>query len=109
MLLISVLTFLVLYHVIPAPWGKTLSHKVGPLLPARASWLFFESPNLIWSYLCWRQRRNSLADINQFLLMLFVIHYAQRAIIYPIFLSNNTRKMPTAVVLCGFAFTTVNG
>lgn len=109
MLLMSIPTFLVLYHIIPAPWGKTLSHKMGPLLPARAAWAFFESPNLIWSYVCWKHRREKLAYINQFLLLLFVMHYVQRAILYPLFLSNNTNQMPIAVVLCAFVFCNVNG
>lgn len=114
MLLISLPTFFVLRYLVPSPWGKTMLSKrrqafLGPLLPPRLSWFIFESPNLIWSYICWRERREDLEGINQVLLSLFVLHYLQRDILYPLILSTNTKAMPLAIVMFAFSYCNVNG
>lgn len=111
LLFISIPTFLILYFVIPAPWGKTRASMgwLGQMLPARLSWIVFESPNLVWAYICGRSKREDLPAMNSFLLLLFVIHYIQRAILYPLCLSRNTKAMPALVVLAAFLFCGVNG
>lgn len=116
MILVSIPTFFVLRYVMPSPWGKTLLSKqrqsmLGPLFPPRLSWFLFECPNLYWSFVCWKETRREL-DIhtaNQVLLSLFVLHYIQRAILYPLILSTNTKPIPFAVVLSAFLFCNVNG
>ena len=96
--------------VIAAPWGKTISYTFGPLLPARISWFFFESPNLFWTCFCWLSgSQNSLPRSNSLLLVLFFLHYVQRAIFYPYRMSSNTTRMPVVVVIAAFCFTVVNG
>ena len=113
MLCISLPTFLLLYYMIPSPWGKTLLSKrqlyLGPLLPPRISWIVFESPNLGWSYMCWKERRGNLDGVNQVLLLLFVIHYVQRDLVYPLLLSKYTKPMPLVVVIAAFCYCNVNG
>ena len=105
-LLQSVPIFIILYWVVPAPWGKTVNTNFGPLIPARLAWFVFESPNLIWSYICWRRE---MELVNQILLALFVLHYLQRCVIYPLLLSANTTPMPLTVVLAALSFCTFNG
>ena len=96
--------------VIAAPWGKTISYTFGPLLPARISWFFFESPNLFWTCFCWLSgSHNSLPTSNSLLLVLFFLHYVQRAIFYPYRMSSNTTRMPVVVVIAAFCFTVFNG
>jgi hypothetical protein len=100
--------------VIPSLWGKTLATDqkqwwLGPLLPARISWFVFESPNLVWSYICWQQRRADLSAANVLLLVLFVLHYLRRAILYPVTMSPQTKPMPAAVVLSAFCYCNFNG
>lgn len=92
-----------------APWGKTISYSFGPLLPARISWFFFESPNLMWSYLCWWNCQHQLPVSNLLLLILFSMHYVQRAVLYPMRMSPNTTPMPLTVVVVAFCFTSFNG
>jgi len=96
--------------VIPAPWGKTISYSFGPLLPARMSWFFFESPNLVWCWICWKKcQQQQLQLSNRLLLGFFFLHYLQRAVIYPLRMSPNTTPMPMTVVLVAFCFTSFNG
>ena len=114
MIVASLPTFVVLRHLVPSPWGKTMLSKrrqalLGPLLPPRLSWFIFESPNLVWSYLCWSERRQHVDRVNQLLLSLFVLHYIQRDLAYPLILSTNTKPMPLAVVLVAFVYCNVNG
>ena len=120
LLLQSAPVFLVLMFVIPAPWGKTVSHSIGPLLPAKMSWFFFECPNLVWCAICYwvrcccrqkeeEQRQRQLEASSRLLLTLFFLHYAQRAVLYPLLMSRNTTKMPLTVVLVAFVFTFFNG
>lgn len=110
MIIISLPIFITLKFFIPSPWGKSLSSGTdfGPLWPARLSWFLFESPNLFWSF--WWLKVKIIPDpVNLFLLSLFVGHYIQRAIIYPILMSNNSKKIPFAVVLSAFTFCNING
>jgi 3-oxo-5-alpha-steroid 4-dehydrogenase 1 len=105
--------FLILTFVIPSPWGKAFNtHKywfLGPLIPAKAAWMFFESPNLFWSVICWYHRRNHVPLINVGLASLFVGHYIRRAIVYPLQMSSGSKPIPLVTVLSAFAFCTVNG
>lgn len=115
MIYVSLPVFLTLYYVLPAPWGKTLAIDskpwwLGPLLPARISWFVFESPNLVWALICWKQRRQ--VDMNlasQILLSLFVLHYIRRAIVYPLTMSPKTKPMPAAIVLSAVSYCAFNG
>lgn len=114
MLLVSLPVFVLLRYFVPSPWGKTLisptrQARLGPLLLPRLSWFLFESPNLIWSFVCWKERRRNLEASNQILLCLFFIHYTQRAILYPLILSKNTKRMPFEVVASAFVYCNVNG
>lgn len=114
MLLISIPTFAILRYVMPSPWGKTLLSKerqamLGPTLPPRISWFLFESPNLVWSFVCWSEQRKDMDTANDLLLSLFVLHYIQRAIVYPLILSTNTKPIPLSVVVTAFIFCNVNG
>jgi hypothetical protein len=105
---LSLPIFLTLTYVIPAPWGKTSQRRynLGPCIPARIAWFVFESPNLVWSYVCWK---SETPRINKLLLLLFVLHYLQRAILYPLRMSPSSKQMPLAVVASAFSFCSFNG
>lgn len=72
----------------------------GPLVNARFAWVWMESPNLYISVLCWiwgdEKCRQSL--VNRILLGLFVGHYINRALIYPLRMQGG-RPMPISVML----------
>jgi 3-oxo-5-alpha-steroid 4-dehydrogenase 1 len=119
MLQCSVVTFVVLYFFISSPFGKTSPTRkgeakkpawwLGPLLPARASWFFFEVQNLIWSAICLSQRnREIFGKTNAILLSLFVGHYINRAIIYPLRMKDS-KPVPVLVVVSATVFCTFNG
>ena len=95
---------------IPETWGKTLTAQSAmarfPSAPAPAAWCLFEIPNLYWSAYYW----TSVSGIEQqILLSLFVLHYIQRSIVYPLLLAKTTKRIPLPVVLAAFGFTNCNG
>jgi len=62
---ISPILFVLLYFVLPSPYGKlNTSHwknLLGPGIPSRWAWFLFEVPNLLWVVATlWKHRRHSL-------------------------------------------------
>jgi hypothetical protein len=127
LIITSIPTFLVLIGIISAPYGKhTSTHKNrawGPTLNARVAWFLFESPNLIWSIFCFYNKdeqvfSSSLSSFhsssftlsaNEILLLLFVIHYIHRSIIYPLRMSTNSQPVNMTVMFSAFLFCCLNG
>jgi 3-oxo-5-alpha-steroid 4-dehydrogenase 1 len=114
MLYISPLVFLFLRYVFPPNWGKTYRTLLGPTVPPRIAWCLFEIPNLFWAALCYccrtdRRRIGFLPTPNMILLMLFVGHYINRAIVYPLTLNPHTKRLPLEIVLAAHLYTNING
>ncbi|CAB9501932.1 oxo-5-alpha-steroid 4-dehydrogenase 1 [Seminavis robusta] len=103
--------FFVLHYVIAAPWGKTFQTLLGPTIPAPIGWCLFEIPNLLWAGLCCYDAfsRDKLTTANCSLLALFVGHYINRALIYPLQLNAHSKPLPIEVVLIAHFFTQING
>jgi 3-oxo-5-alpha-steroid 4-dehydrogenase 1 len=81
----------------------------GPLLSARVCWFFFEIPNLLWViHACWTRNKEIFGVPNKILLVLFTIHYLNRAILYPLLVSTNS-KFPLGLIFFTVLYTTVNG
>ena len=93
------------------PISKSMStwRFLGPSLPARLSWFLFEIPNLIWSAICVIKVDHQLPPTNKLLLSLFVLHYIQRTIFFPLRMSPTAKGMPLAVVLAALVYTIANG
>jgi 3-oxo-5-alpha-steroid 4-dehydrogenase 1 len=94
--------------------SSSSSHGYGPSINARIAWFVMESPNLWVSAICllWP----GLADpncvasrANRCLLGLFLLHYAQRALLYPILMPPTTRPMPVGICGLAWLFCTCNG
>lgn len=109
MLWISPITFLFLYFVTPPNWGKTYKTLLGPTVPPRIGWCLFEIPNLYWSVICFFARSEPLPIANTLLLGLFVGHYINRSIVYPLTLNAQSKPLPLEIVLSAQLYTNVNG
>ncbi|CEM11568.1 unnamed protein product [Vitrella brassicaformis CCMP3155] len=96
-----------------APFGKLRKERIspwwGPLLPAGIAWFLLEVPNLLGALsvalTCPRADCRQLT-VNGFLLMMFLIHYINRSIVYP--LRTRGRGTPLAIVLMAMGFCTYN-
>jgi len=95
--------------LIPAPFGRYSDASWGPLLPALPCWIIMEIPNLIAAaYFAAQVQVSSLGVVKLTLLFMFVAHYINRTIIYPL-RQTNRKPMPLLVPLSAFAFTSFNG
>jgi len=108
MIIIGTITFIACTFI-TAPYGRYSTDKGwGFLLPSKLSWFLMESPNLwlppiIYSYMGSIECFSS--GPNKILLGMFIIHYIQRSIIYPVFRISGKNHQPTPVSVTILAFT----
>lgn len=98
---------------------KEQKHWLGPLLPARWSWVFFESPCWIWVAVClWNFHRKKedgeeptvLPFQNQILLGWFSFHYIYRSLWYPLVMMKTTSaRIPFGIAFLAWSYCTING
>lgn len=118
MIIVGFITFFAT-SLITAPYGKFSASKGwGILVHPIFAWMIMESPNLILSLLLYIEsfQFQAITDIklpieqlpNQILLLAFCIHYFNRSIIFPIFLSKG-HPMPFSVMFLAFVYCSWNG
>jgi hypothetical protein len=99
--------------LINAPYGRYPASKGwGPKIPARFAWFLMECPNLIIPlavYLHYSTPQCSANYSNNILMCLFVMHYVNRAVLYPLRMSREATPMPLSVAALAFSFTSWNG
>ncbi len=106
---VSPATFLALFFV-TAPFGRHeegASWLWGFRMNPKLAWVLMEIPNLVAvPIFALGPRSGSL--LNAFLLSLFVLHYVNRAIIYPL-RAKLAKPMPVSMFAMSAAWTTFNG
>ena len=99
----AILGWLVLFGV-KLNYGR-LSHSIAKVyIDPRWGWFIFEVPNLLWAayFLFYEGVSLSMGYT------LFIAHYINRDIIYPLSLKSHT-KVPLEIMLSAFSFTFANG
>jgi len=93
---------------IAAPYGRHGGGRVGPRVPARPGWFLMELPALLVfpAWAAWAGRFDS--PLLYLLLALWVLHYGNRALLYPLRLRGGS-PMPVVIVASGVFFNLVNG
>ena len=108
-LLIALISFISLLKI-NAPYGKFFSKNFGFSLPYKLGWFIQEiiSPlSLIIFYLL--STNNSNSKIVWVFLIIWILHYIYRSIIFPLRMSGNVSRIPIAVILSAVTFNTING
>lgn len=85
-------------------YGRLSNSIAKVYLSPKIGWFLFEIPNLIWAAYFLLYLGNSLTLPY----LLFIIHYINRDIIYPLRLKSTT-KVPLEIMLSAFSFTFGNG
>lgn len=92
-----------------APYGRHNRAGWGPQMPVRAGWLLMECPAVIFFcaiYVCGKRRGEATSIV---LLMMWLLHYVQRAVIFPVMLrGQDGKKMPVMIAVAGFSFNVLN-
>ena len=77
-----------------APYGRHTSSNWGPLVDNRIGWIVMELPALIVCPLIVFLSNNPISDITTFFIILWVMHYFNRSIIFPLRIKTKKKKMP---------------
>ena len=112
MALLAVVVYIALFHF-KAGYGYLSTANWGPKINNRAAWVIMEAP--AFCFLLFYSVRFGLSGIdtgNDKMVLytmagLFLIHYFQRAFIFPLLMRGNG-KMPIAIMSMGMIFNTLN-
>ena len=102
-LIYSALGWLVLTGI-KLNYGRLSNSMAKIYMNPKIGWFLFEIPNLLWALYFIFYLGNSI----NLPYILFIIHYINRDIIYPLNLKSNT-KVPLEIMLSAFSFTFGNG
>jgi len=103
----GLIIFLVLLFV-TAPYGRHSKRTWGVTIPDRIGWFIMEVPALIiflWLVFTGKSEKTLVVWI---IASLYVIHYINRAVIYPWRIRTTGKRMPLAVALMAVLFNFVN-
>lgn len=105
---LAVVVFVSLFFV-TAPYGRHLRAGWGPLVPARFGWMAMEAPALLLPGLGLAFGSRPLDTYAMLLGAMFLAHYVNRTLIFPLRLPRASRPMPLSIVLSAVFFNLVNG
>ena len=75
-----------------APYGRHTSNNWGPLVDNKIGWIVMELPALIVCPLLVLSSSNPLSDVTKFFIILWVIHYFNRSVIFPLRIKTKKKK-----------------
>lgn len=106
MIITGLITFITCL-IIVAPYGRYSKRKGwGVLLPAKLAWILMESPNIWVPIFIFRYggiECHVRDHVNAILLGCFLLHYVNRAIIFPLRMRTGN-PMPISVMALAFAY-----
>ncbi len=101
-------TFLLLFFV-TAPYGRHSRSGWGPAMSARLGWVLMEAVAPLAFVYFFLKGNRSPNPVTVLFLGLFLLHYLNRAFIYPFRMPGGDRPMALTVVFMGMFFNSVNG
>lgn len=107
---VAVITFLALVlFKIKAPYGRHSSQQWGPMISNKWGWFIMELPALVLMPLIAFMGSSAKNEVSYFLIGIWVLHYANRTLIFPFKLKTANKKMPLVIVGSAVLFNGVNG
>ncbi|KPK85678.1 MAG: hypothetical protein AMS27_06685 [Bacteroides sp. SM23_62_1] len=104
----GILLFPVLLKI-PAPYGRHTRKGWGPVIPNRAGWIIMELPALIIFLVFSLTGEHQLSGIIWIFIILWVFHYTNRSIVYPLRTKTRNKPMPVVIILFALIFNMMNG
>ena len=94
---------------VAAPYGRHLRPGWGPTLPPRLGWLLMELPAVLVPSFLFATSARTGQPVALAFLVLWLVHYAPRAFVFPRLAAPTAARIPAVVVAMGLAFNVVNG
>jgi protein-S-isoprenylcysteine O-methyltransferase Ste14 len=95
--------------VIDAPYGRHVSDRWGPTLPAKLGWVLMEAPAPISMAVVFSRGPHATDALPLFFLGLFQLHYLNRAVLQPLMTRGTGRRTTLFIVVTAFVFNSLNG
>ena len=107
---VAIVTFLALVlFKVKAPYGRHSNEQWGPMISNKWGWFFMELPALILMPLIALIGNSKKNELSYLIIGLWVLHYANRTLIFPFKLKTKDKKMPLLIVGSAVLFNGVNG
>ncbi len=94
---------------IAAPYGRHTTQKWGKMIDNRVGWILMELPALLVFSIFFLCGTGDRPAITWIFFTLWVFHYVNRTLIFPLRLRTSGKKMPIAIVFMAIGFNFVNG
>ena len=95
--------------VCTAPFGRHFSSRFGPSIGNKLGWTIMESPAIWWFTILIFSGASSQNDGAWVLWFLWMVHYVNRGLIYPLRTRTTGKRIPLLIVIFALVFQMVNG
>jgi 3-oxo-5-alpha-steroid 4-dehydrogenase 1 len=104
---LALIVFVTMFFI-TAPFGRHTSAKWGAMINNKLGWVIMEFPSLaiMVYFLFWGSR--SFQSYAWILFVLWLVHYVNRTIVYPMRIKPTPKKMPLFIVGSAIFFNVVN-
>jgi len=106
--ILGLLVFILLLFV-TAPYGRHSRKDWGPTIPNRLAWIIMELPSLVIFILAFLLGPNGIQPLTWIFFALYVFHYGNRSILWPLRTKTTGKQMPLVIALMAVCFNLVNG
>ena len=104
---IAIILLPVLLNV-TAPYGRFTRKGWGPMINNRLGWILMESPALIAFSLFVFMGKDTISGLIAAFVAIWLFHYLNRVIIFPLRLKTQGKKMPLLIMLFALFFNLMN-
>ncbi len=94
---------------ITAPYGRHTRDGWGMMINNTLGWIIMELPSPICFAIAFFSGGNGKSSISFFFMGLWMLHYINRSLIFPLRYPNKNKKMPVSIALNAIFFNLVNG
>jgi 3-oxo-5-alpha-steroid 4-dehydrogenase 1 len=106
-LILALATFGVLLFI-TVPYGRHTAKGWGPTINNKLAWMLMELPSLVVMTGFLLSGKRAFESYSWILFVLWIVHYANRALFYPLRIRPTQKRMPVVILVCGVFFNVVN-
>jgi 3-oxo-5-alpha-steroid 4-dehydrogenase 1 len=105
---LGIISFPLLLRV-TQPYGRHVSEKWGPMINNKLGWIIQEAPSMIFFSIFFFTGSGVKTKVTYLFWGLWVLHYINRSIIFPLRTRTNNKKIPVVIVCSAIFFNFING